>query len=115
MKPFCHSGMGPTGSTGVNLLPSINIWPPHSNDLVGSSWNETTRNISRTVSAIEVLRPLAESGDVAAAGALYEMIALRAFLNMMMLDSWGLVFQKETSGETSVILRREEAGGYLQS
>src|SRR5690625_6748628 len=37
-----------------------------SNDLVGSSWNETTRNISRTVSAIEVLRPLAESGDVAA-------------------------------------------------
>lgn len=86
-----------------------------SNDLVGSSWNETTRNISRTVSAIEVLRPLAESGDVAAAGALYEMIALRAFLNMMMLDSWGLVFQKETSGETSVILRGQEAVDYLQS
>src|SRR5690625_8006156 len=77
--------------------------------------DETTRNISRTVSAIEVLRPLAESGDVAAAGALYEMIALRAFLNMMMLDSWGLVFQKETSGETSVLMRGQEEVDYLQS
>src|SRR5690625_5451388 len=34
---------------------------------------------------------------------------------MMMLDSWRLVFQKETSGETSVILRGQEAVDYLQS
>ena len=39
------------------------------NDLVGSSWNEVTRNISRTLSAIEVLRPLAEAGDAEAEGA----------------------------------------------
>ena len=86
-----------------------------SNDLVGSSWNEVTRNISRTVSAIEVLRPLSETGDTEATGALYEMIALRAYLNMLMLDSWGLVFDKEISGETSRILRGQEAVDYLQA
>jgi len=86
-----------------------------SNDLVGSAWNEVTRNISRTVSAIEILRPLSEEGDTEAAGALHEMIAMRAYLNMLMLDSWGLVFDKETSDETSRILRGQEAVDYLQS
>lgn len=86
-----------------------------SNDLVGSSWNEVTRNISRTVSAIEVLRPLSEEGDAEATGALHEMIAMRAYLNMLMLDSWGLVFEKETSDETSRILRTQEAVNYIQS
>lgn len=86
-----------------------------SNDLVGSSWNEVTRNISRTVSAIEVLRPLSDNGDTQAMGALYEMIALRAYLNMLMLDSWGLAFEKETVDETSRILRGQEAIDYIQS
>lgn len=86
-----------------------------SNDLVGSSWNEVTRNISRTVSAIEVLRPLSEQGDTEATEALYEMIAMRAYLNMLMLDSWGLVFDKETSDETSRVLRAQEAVDYLQN
>ncbi|TRZ44344.1 RagB/SusD family nutrient uptake outer membrane protein [Robertkochia solimangrovi] len=86
-----------------------------SNDLVGSSWNEVTRNISRTLSAIEVLRPLAASGDTEAAGALYEMIALRAYMNMLTLDSWGLVFKKENSDELSEILRGQEAIDYIES
>lgn len=86
-----------------------------SNDLVGSSWNEVTRNISRTVSAIEVLRPLSGDGDAEATGALHEMIALRAYLNMLMLDSWGLAFEKETVDETSRILRGQEAIDYIQS
>ncbi|WP_242085253.1 RagB/SusD family nutrient uptake outer membrane protein [Aestuariivivens sediminis] len=85
------------------------------NDLVGSSWNELTKNISRTLSAIEVLTPLAENGNSEAAGALYEMKALRAYLNMLMLDSWGLVFQKESSAETSVVLRGQEAINYIES
>lgn len=86
-----------------------------SNDLVGSSWNEVTRNISRTVSAIEVLRPLSDDGNTEATGALHEMIALRAYLNMLMLDSWGLAFEKETVDETSRILRGQEAIDYIQS
>ena len=85
------------------------------NDLVGSSWNELTRNISRTLSAIEVLRPLAENGNTQASEALYEMIALRAYLNMLMLDSWGLVFKKESSSETSQVIRGQEAIDYIQS
>jgi len=86
-----------------------------SNDLVGSSWNEVTRNISRTVSAIEILRPLSEEGNTEATEALHEMIAMRAYLNMLMLDSWGLVFDKESSDGTSRILRAEDAVNYLQS
>jgi hypothetical protein len=86
-----------------------------SNDLIGSSWNEVTKNLSRTVAAIEVLRPLSEAGNTEATGALYEMIALRAYLNMLMLDSWGLAFEKESTDETSRILRGQEAIDYIQS
>ena len=85
------------------------------NGLVTDPWNEITKNISRTVTAIEVLRSRSEAGDSEATEALHEMIALRAYLNMLMLDSWGLVFDKETSDETSNILRRQEAVDYLQS
>lgn len=84
------------------------------NDLVGSSWNELTKNISRAISAIEVLTPLAENGDNEAAGALYEMRALRAYLNMLTLDSWGLVFAKERSDELSTVLRGDEAITYIR-
>lgn len=85
------------------------------NDLVGSSWNELTLNISRTLSAIEVLRPLVAEGNTAAQGPLDEMIALRAYLNMIMLDGWGLVFRKESSNETSEVIRGQEAIDYIQS
>ena len=85
------------------------------NDLVGDSWNELTTNISRTLAAIEVLRPLADEGNSEAQGALYEMIALRGYLNMLMLDSWGLVLRKESSAELSEVLRGQEAIDYIQS
>tara|TARA_R110000868_G_scaffold39137_6_gene136503 strand:- start:1866 stop:3608 length:1743 start_codon:yes stop_codon:yes gene_type:complete len=85
------------------------------NDLVTSSWNELTKNISRTLSAIEVLTPLAEGGNSEAEGALYEMKALRAYLNMLTLDSWGLVFKKEDSSETSEVLRGQDAIDYIES
>ncbi|MDX2284461.1 MAG: RagB/SusD family nutrient uptake outer membrane protein [Bacteroidia bacterium] len=85
------------------------------NDLVRSSWNDLTKNISRAISAIEVLRPLADEGNTEAEGALYEMIALRAYLNMLMLDSWGLVFDKESSSDLSVILRGQDAISYLEA
>ncbi|PHN02696.1 RagB/SusD family nutrient uptake outer membrane protein [Flavilitoribacter nigricans] len=84
------------------------------NDLVGSSWNELTKNISRAISAIEVLTPLADNGDNEAAGALYEMKALRAYLNMLTLDSWGLVFAKDRSDELSQVLRGDEAIAYIR-
>jgi hypothetical protein len=85
------------------------------NDLVGSSWTELARNISRTLTAIEALTPLADAGNEEAAGALYEMKALRGYLNMLMLDSWGLVFKKENSTEFSEILRGQDAVDYIES
>lgn len=86
-----------------------------SNDLISSSWNELTTNISRTLAAIEVLTPLADEGNTEAATALYEMKALRAYLNMLMLDSWGLVLKKEVSNQLSEVLRTQEAIDYIQS
>lgn len=85
------------------------------NDLVTSSWNELTKNISRTLSAIEVLTSLAKSGNAEAAGALYEMKALRAYLNMLSLDSWGLIFKKEASSDVSEVLRGQDAVDYIES
>ena len=85
------------------------------NDLVASGWNELTTNISRTLAAIEVLTPLADDGDVEAAGALYEMKALRAYLNMLLLDSWGIVLKKESSEELSEVLRTQDAIDYIES
>src|SRR5690606_27283317 len=52
--------------------------------------------------------------DSEATGALHEMIALRAYMNLLMLDGWGLVFQKEVSSEQSVILRGQQAIDYLE-
>lgn len=85
------------------------------NDLVGDSWNELTTNISRTLAAIEVLKPLSEEGDMEATGALYEMIALRAYLNILLLDSWGIVLRKESINELSEVLRTQEAIDYIES
>ncbi len=126
-----------TNYYGLQLLPSDEAILPHrggtdwydggkflaahshamtpTNDLVTSAWNELTKNISRTLSAIEVLRPLAEGGDTTAQGALYEMIALRAYLNLLALDGWGVAFNKESSSELSEVIRAQEAIDYIES
>ncbi|QWX84626.1 RagB/SusD family nutrient uptake outer membrane protein [Cellulophaga sp. HaHaR_3_176] len=85
------------------------------NDMVTTSWNALTKNISRTLAAIEVLAPLSEEGSIEATGALHEMIALRAYLNMLLLDSWGIVLKKDSSTELSVVLRGQEAIDYIES
>ncbi len=85
------------------------------NSLIGDSWNRVTTNMARTLAAIEVLRPLSEEGSTEATGALNEMIALRAYLNMLLLDSWGIVLRKETATELSEVLRTQEAIDYIES
>ncbi|WP_031425553.1 RagB/SusD family nutrient uptake outer membrane protein [Flavimarina sp. Hel_I_48] len=86
-----------------------------SNSLIGDSWTNITLTLSRAVLATERLRPEVENGDVAAQAALYEMIAMKAYLNMLALDNWGLVFKKETSDEISEILRGQDAISYVES
>ncbi len=85
------------------------------NSLVGDSWTFITLSISRAVIAEERLSLEAETGDVKARNALYEMTAMKAYLNMMALDNWGLVFKKERSDQISEILRRQEAIDYIES
>lgn len=86
-----------------------------SNSLVRDAWNQISTNISRALIAIEVLDPLAQEGNNEAQGALYEMIAVRAYLNMLLLDGWGLVLDKESSNELSKVLRTQEAIDYIES
>lgn len=85
-----------------------------SNVVVSQTWTAFMLLLSRTVTAIETLEPLAAT-DSNAQQALYEMRGLRAYYNMLMLDYWGIVFKKDSSGETSTIYRGEEAVSYLES
>jgi len=85
-----------------------------SNSLVGDSWTNITLSLSRAVVATERLAPEAEKGNAEAQDALYEMIAMKAYLNMLALDNWGLVFKKERSDELSVILRGQDAIDYIE-
>jgi hypothetical protein len=85
------------------------------NALVGDTWTDLTLNLSGAVAAEERLKPEAESGDAEAQGALYEMIAMKAYLNMQLLDNWGLVFKKSSGAARSEILRGQAAIDYLES
>lgn len=84
------------------------------NALVGDTWTSITLCLSRAVVAEERLRSEAEKGNEAAREALYEMVAMNAYLNMLTLDNWGLVFKKERSNQVSEILRAQEAIDYIE-
>lgn len=86
-----------------------------SNGLVGDTWSQITLTLSKAVIATERLRPEAENGNANAQKALYEMIAMKAYLNMLALDNWGLVFKKEHAEDISEILRGQEAIDYIES
>jgi hypothetical protein len=86
-----------------------------SNALVADSWTYITLCLSRAVIAEERLRSEVEKGNQEAQGALYEMVAMNAYLNMLALDNWGLVFKKERSDQVSEILRGQDAIDYVES
>lgn len=86
-----------------------------SNALVGDTWTAITLNLFRTVIAEEKLKAEVAKGNAAATDALNEMIAMNAYLNMMALDNWGLVFKKEGSEKVSEILRGQQAIDYIES
>jgi hypothetical protein len=43
------------------------------------------------------------------------MVAMKAYINMMILDNWGLVFKKNATNDKSEILRGQEAITYLET
>lgn len=85
------------------------------NSLVGDTWTFITLTLSRAVAAEEQLGLEVQNGNSSAQNPLYEMVAIKAYLNMLALDNWGLVFRKERSNQQSEILRGQEAVDYLES
>ncbi|WP_245706174.1 RagB/SusD family nutrient uptake outer membrane protein [Catalinimonas alkaloidigena] len=86
-----------------------------SNSLVGDAWTYITLTLSRAVLAKERLTAEAEGGNQEARDALYEMIVADAYLNMLALDNWGLVFKKESSDQVSELLRGQAAIDYIEA
>jgi hypothetical protein len=85
------------------------------NSLVGDSWTFITLTLSRAVAAQEQLSLEVENGNSSAQNPLYEMVAMKAYLNMLALDNWGLVFKKDRSSQQTEILRGQEAVDFLES
>ncbi len=85
------------------------------NGLVGDTWSNITLCLSRAVIAAERLQLASDNGNARAQAALYEMIAMKAYLNMLLLDNWGLIFKKERSSEQSVPLRGQSAIDHIES
>jgi len=84
------------------------------NSKIKDTWNDLTGMLSRTVSAIETLTPLAET-DATAKTYLAEVRGLRAYYNMLVLDLWGLAFKKEDPNDLSIILRGDDAVEYIKT
>jgi len=101
------------GDNGIYIeLHQHTYTPVHSN--IQQCWDYLTVMISRTVTAISVLTPMAET-DAEARVFLAEVRGLRAFYNMIVLDLWGIAFQKDDQGELSVILRGNDAVEYIRT
>lgn len=84
------------------------------NNKIKDTWNDLTLLLSRSVSAIATLTPIAET-DASAKTFLAEVRGMRAYYSMLTLDLWGVVFQKEDPNELSVVLRGDEAVKYIKS
>ena len=79
---------------------------------VRNTWNNILQGISRAITAIN---ELPNNKDPQAKLFLAEARGMRAYYSLLTLDLWGLIFVKEDLGETSVILRGEEAIEYIKS
>ena len=101
------------GDNGIYIeLHQHTYTPEHRNNR--DVWNNLTTSISRTVSTINVLTPLAES-DAEAKVYLAEVRGLRAYYNMLTLDLWGIAFKKDDPNVVSEILRGSDAVDYIRS
>jgi len=84
------------------------------NAKIRDTWNDLMLMISRSVSAINTLTPLAEK-DATAKTFLAEVRGMRAYYSMLTLDLWGLVFQKDDANQTSIVLRGNDAVEYIRT
>lgn len=85
------------------------------NSLVGDTWTFITLTLARAVAAQEQLGLEVKNGNASAQNPLYEMIAMKAYLNLLALDNWGIVLKKERSAQQTEILRGQVAIDYLEA
>jgi starch-binding outer membrane protein, SusD/RagB family len=79
---------------------------------VRNTWNATLAGISRSVTAINSLKL---NTDANAKLYTAEARGMRAYYNMVMLDLFGLAFQKDDLSEVTTILRGEAAITYIKN
>lgn len=79
---------------------------------VRNTWNNIVLGISRSITAIT---SLSNNTDANAKVFLAEARGMRAYLNMMMLDLFGLIFIKDDASGISKVTRGEEAIEYIKS
>jgi hypothetical protein len=79
---------------------------------INDAWKAITQGIARAVIAINAL---SETEGETAKVYLAEARGLRAYYSLLSLDLFGLVFVKEDTGETSAILRGNDAVEYIKS
>ena len=101
------------GDNGIFIDMHRHTYTP-SHVRINNAWESLTQGISRAVTAINVLTPLAET-NTEAKTMLAEARGLRAYYSMVTLDLFGLVFVKEDPNELSTILRGNDAVEYIKS
>ena len=79
---------------------------------VRNTWNTILQGISRSITA---LKALPDNKDPNAKIFLAEARGMRAYYSLLTLDLFGLVFVKDDPGETSEILRGNDAVEYIKS
>ncbi|MEJ7769360.1 MAG: RagB/SusD family nutrient uptake outer membrane protein [Chitinophagaceae bacterium] len=79
---------------------------------VRDTWNFIVQGLSRSITAINALP---SNTDANAKIFLAEAKGMRAYYSLLTLDLFGLIFVKDDPGQTSKILRGEEAIAYIKS
>ncbi|MFN3377980.1 MAG: RagB/SusD family nutrient uptake outer membrane protein [Runella zeae] len=77
-----------------------------------NTWNLILQGMSRAITAINSLPTL---NDPSSKTFLAEARGMRAYYSMLTLDLFGVVFVKENLGETSKVIRGNEAVEYIKS
>ncbi|MDZ7935470.1 MAG: RagB/SusD family nutrient uptake outer membrane protein [Emticicia sp.] len=99
------------GDNGIYLAMHQHTYQS-TNPNLRNTWNLILQGMSRAITAINTLPTL---NDANAKVYLAEARGMRAYYSMLTLDLFGLVFVKEDIGETSKILRGEEAFQYIKN
>ncbi len=99
------------GDNGIYI--SLHKHEPNSQDPnIRNTWNHLTQGVSRALTAIEALP---NNKDPNAKIFLAEARGMRAYYNMLLLDLFGLAFEKERAGDLSRVLRGDDAINYIKS